>query len=130
LSQNANEPAAGCEIVCRNMRPMHDLRGWNQQFLGKRVGLGQGTISGIERVERCPSVQGSFRLPEAFGTKVERIVGGFAGDDEREGRSTMTIDTSAPKPQSRSSRTRPRGAPDTPHPPGAAPPSAAWARQE
>ncbi len=68
MSHNANEPAAGSEIVRR------DLRGWNQQFLGKKVGLGQGTISGIERVERCPSVRGMFRLAEAFDVEPERLV--------------------------------------------------------
>ncbi len=71
MSQNANEPAAGCEVVRRNVRRMHGPRGWNQQFLGKRIGLVQWASSGVEC---CPSVQASFRLPEAFGAEPERIV--------------------------------------------------------
>lgn len=79
MSNNANEPAIhhpACEIVGRNVRRMHDLRAWvwSYLFLGKQVGLGQGTISGIERVERCPFVRGVFRLAEAFGAEPERLV--------------------------------------------------------
>jgi transcriptional regulator with XRE-family HTH domain len=78
VSQNAKDPEVrhpACVIVGRNVRRMRDIRGWSQEFLGKKVGQRQGTISAIERGERCPSLQGLFRLAEAFGVDPEGLVG-------------------------------------------------------
>lgn len=91
MSNNANEPAIhhpACEIVGRNVRRMHDLRAWvwNYPVLGKKVGLGQGTISGIECVERCPFVRAVFRLAAAFSVETERLVRVLLGRMTRRGK--------------------------------------------
>ena len=70
--------AAACatayRIVGANVRSVRKARGWTQTDLGQRVGMGQGTISAIERGERGPSLPTLFLLARACEVATERLV--------------------------------------------------------
>ena len=66
--------AAACRIVGANVRSARQARGWTQTDLGQRVGMGQGSISAIERGTRGPSIQTLFLLAGACEVETERLV--------------------------------------------------------
>jgi len=65
---------AARRIVGANVRSVRKTHGWSQVELGQRIGMGQGTISAIERGVRCPSLPTLFLLAQACEVATERLV--------------------------------------------------------
>jgi transcriptional regulator with XRE-family HTH domain len=74
LEKHRPVAAAACRIVGANVRSVRKALGWTQTDLGRRVGIGQGAISAIERGKRGPSIQTLFLLARACEVETERLV--------------------------------------------------------
>lgn len=77
LSNERAHDATSCtagRLVGANLRDVRKGRGWSQTELGQRVGMGQATISSIERGARCPSLSTLFLLARACEVETARLV--------------------------------------------------------
>ncbi len=60
----------------KTIRQLREERGWTQETLARRLGVGQAAVSAWERGERLPRRRSILRLAELFGVSVEAIAFG------------------------------------------------------
>ena len=58
----------------KTIRQLREERGWSQELLARRLGVGQGTVSNWERGLKAPQPRTRLRLTELFGVRPEEIV--------------------------------------------------------
>jgi len=62
----------------KTIRQLREERGWTQESLARRLGVGQSAVSAWERAERVPRQRYLLRLAELFDISVEDIALGPA----------------------------------------------------
>ncbi len=63
----------------KTIRQLREERGWSQELLARRLGVGQGTVSNWERGLKVPQPRTLLRLAELFDVSQEEIVVEQAG---------------------------------------------------
>ncbi len=58
----------------KTVRQLREERGWSQELLARRLGVGQGTVSNWERGLKAPQPRTLSRLAELFDVSPEEIV--------------------------------------------------------
>ena len=58
----------------KTIRQLREERGWSQELLARRLGVGQGTVSNWERGLKVPQPRTLLRLAELFDVNPEEIV--------------------------------------------------------
>ncbi len=58
----------------KTIRQLREERGWSQELLARRLGVGQGTVSNWERGLKVPQPRTLLRLAELFDVSPEEIV--------------------------------------------------------
>jgi len=62
----------------KTLRQLREERGWTQETLARRLGVGQTAVSAWERGERVPRQRSILRLADLFGVPVAVITFGPA----------------------------------------------------
>ena len=65
--------------MAKTIRQLREERGWSQELLARRLGMGQGTVSNWERGLKVPQPRTLLRLAELFDVSQEEIVVEQAG---------------------------------------------------
>ncbi len=60
----------------KTIRQLREERGWTQDTLARRLGVGQGAVSAWERGERLPRRRYILRLADLFGVSVDDMTFG------------------------------------------------------
>ena len=58
----------------KTIRQLREERGWSQELLARRLGVGQGTVSNWERGLKVPQPRTLLRLADLFDMSPEEIV--------------------------------------------------------
>ena len=65
------------------LRQAREAKGWNQEKLGKEIGLTQASISQLEKGRRAPTPALVTKLAKALGVERKFFAGGAEGQFER-----------------------------------------------
>lgn len=60
-------------MILNTLKKHRKVRGWTQKTLAEKTGLGQSTISEIEKGTHIPSLEDAFLLAEIFGVPLEEL---------------------------------------------------------
>lgn len=73
-SQTTEPAEAVSSQLCRRVKQLRDERGWSLDSLSKACGVSRSMLSQIERNQTNPTLAVMFRIAQAFGMSLGRLV--------------------------------------------------------